>query len=160
MYFFGKFFLKNDFASHVCHDSIILTPSHKNFVSLACSTSFSINNDIYALKKSVDCLGSTLSQCAMNHTRLESMSRKKHAPHMHAHPPRHTHAHHAHTYNYMYANVYTCTYCDSKGYLAKFCYDRINVSKFASKFIWVRKGVNPMNPRKFGYQNSSLFHLL
>jgi len=34
-----------------------------------------------------------MSQCAMNHTRLEFMFRKKHAPHMHAHKPRHTHAH-------------------------------------------------------------------
>ena len=79
---------------------------------IACSTSSSIiENDICALKKSVDYLGSTLSHCAKNHTRLESMFRKKHVPHIHAHHTRHTHAHHAHTYDYMYAHVYTYTHC-------------------------------------------------
>ena len=60
-----------------------------------------IKNDICVLKKSVDCLGSTLSQYAMDHKRLESMFRKKHAPHIHAHHSRHTHAHHAHTWLYV-----------------------------------------------------------
>ena len=53
-------------------------------------------------EKNVDCLGSTLSQCAMNYTRLESMFNKKHAPHIYEHKPRHTHAHHAHTHDFMY----------------------------------------------------------
>jgi len=52
------------------------------------------------------------------------MFRKKHTPHMHAHPSWHTHAYHAHTHDSMYANVYTCTHCGRKGHLAKFCYDR------------------------------------
>ena len=57
--------LKNDLSSHVCHASIA-SPSS---VTIACSTSSSIiENDITMLKKSVDCLGSTLSQCVMNHT--------------------------------------------------------------------------------------------
>ena len=63
--------LKNDIDSHVYH-AIIDSSSINKHVS--CSTSSSTNeNDICMLKKSVDCLGSTLSQCAMNHTRLESI---------------------------------------------------------------------------------------
>ena len=95
--------LKIDIVSHVCHASVA-SPS----LPIACSTlSSSIKNDINVLKKSVDCLGSTLSHCALNHIRLESMFRKKQVPLMHAHKPRHTHALHVHTYNTMYANVYT-----------------------------------------------------
>ena len=45
---------------------------------VACSTfSSSIKNDICMMKKSVDCLGFTLSQCAMDHKKLKSMFRKK-----------------------------------------------------------------------------------
>ena len=95
------------------------------------------------LKKSVVFLGSTLSQCAMKHTRLESIFHKKHAPHMHAHHKWHTHAHHAHTHDFMYANVYTYTHCGRKGHLAKFCFDRINDLNFINRFVWVRKGANP-----------------
>ena len=76
----------------------------------------------------------------MNHTRLESIFRKKHAPHMHAPHTRHTHAHHAHTHDSMYAHVYN--------HLAKFCYDRLNNSNFANKFVWVRKGANPHGPNR------------
>ena len=96
----------------------------------------------------------------MDHKKLESMFRKKHAPHVHAHHTRHTHISHVHTHNTMYTHVYTCTHCGRKGHLVKFCYDRINDSNFANKFVWVRKGANPIDPRKFGYQNSSLFHLM
>ena len=65
--------LKNDLDTHVCHASVASPFS----VSLAYSTSSSpIENNICNLKKSVDCLGSTLSQCALNHSRLESMFRK------------------------------------------------------------------------------------
>ena len=68
--------------SHICHVPIASFTSDKHN---ACSTlSSNIKNDICVLKKSVDCLGSTLSLCAMNHTQLESMFHKKHAPHMHA----------------------------------------------------------------------------
>ena len=73
---------------------------------------------------------------------------KKHAPHLHAHPPRHTHAHHAHTHDFMYAGVYTCTHCDRMSHLAKFCFDRLNALNFASKNVWVRKGANPHGPKK------------
>ena len=75
---------------------------------VGCSTSSSIESDICALKKSVNCLGSTLSQFAINHTRLESMFRTKQVPPMHAHKPRYTHGPHVHTHNTMYAHVYTC----------------------------------------------------
>ena len=69
--------LKYDIDSHVCYASIA-SPSS---VPIACSTSSSIiKNKINNLKKSVDCLGSTLSYCALNHTRLESMFRKKQVP--------------------------------------------------------------------------------
>jgi len=136
--------MKNNFDAHVCHVASSSIYKHNG-----CSTSSSISeSDICALKKSVDCLGSTLSQCTMNHTRLESMFRKKHAPHMHAHKPRHTHTHHAHTHDSMYALVYTCTHCGHKGHLAKFYYDRIHISNFANKFIQVRKGANPHGPNK------------
>ena len=72
--------LKNNIDSHIFHTPIDSSSINKH---VSCSTSSSnIKNDICMLKKSVDYLGSTLSQCAMNHTRLESMFRKKHAPHM------------------------------------------------------------------------------
>jgi len=93
-------------------------------------------------------LGSTLSQYAMNHTRLESMFRKIHTPHIQEHPSQHTHASHVHIHDTMYAHVYTCTRCGRKGRLAKFCYDRIKNLHFANKFVWVRKGANPYGPKK------------
>jgi len=71
----------------------------------------------------------------MNHTRLEFMFHKKHAPHMHAHKVRHTHASDIHTHNTMYTHVYTCTHCVRKGHLVKFCYDRVHNLNFANKFI-------------------------
>ena len=58
--------LQNDIDSHVCHASVASSSS----IPIACTTSSIIKNDICMLKKSVDCLGSTLSQCVMNHTRL------------------------------------------------------------------------------------------
>ena len=59
--------LKKDLDSHVCHARVASSPS----LPIACSTSSSlIENDINVLKKSVECLGSTLSQCVLSHTRL------------------------------------------------------------------------------------------
>ena len=60
---------------------------------------------------------------------------------MHAHHSRHTHAHYVHTYDTMYAHVYTCTHCGRTGHLA-------HNSKFANKFVWVRKGTYPHGLRK------------
>ena len=59
--------LKNDMDSHVCHASIA-SPS---ILPIACTSSSMIENDICMLKKSVECLGSTLGHCALNHTRLD-----------------------------------------------------------------------------------------
>ena len=64
--------LKNDIDSHVCHASVA-SPS----IPIAGTSSSRINDDFCLLKKRVDCLGSTLSQCAKGHTRLESLFRKK-----------------------------------------------------------------------------------
>jgi len=76
------------------------------------------------------------------------MIRKKHAPHLHAHHSRHTHAYHVHTHDTLYVRVYTCTHYGRKGHLTKFCYDRLNISNFASKNIWTRRGTNPHGPKK------------
>jgi len=84
----------------------------------------------------------------MNHTRLESMFRKKQVPFMHAHKPRHTHAPHVHTHNTMYAHVYTCIHCRRKGHLTKFCYDRVLNVNLANRFVWARKGANPHVPKR------------
>jgi len=84
----------------------------------------------------------------MNHKKLESMFRKKHTPHMHAHFSRHTHASHVHRYDTLYDRVYTCIHCGCMGHLTKFCYDRMNILNFASKYVWVRKGANPGGPKK------------
>ena len=147
-----KMFLwKNDLDSHVCHVSVA---SHSSS-PIACTSSSRIDNNICLLKKSVDCLGSTLSHCVMNHTRLESMFRKKQVPPMHAHKPRHTHASHVHSHNTLYAHVYTCTHCGRKGHLAKFCYDKINDSNLANKFVWVRKGANPHRPKRVWVPNTT-----
>ena len=111
--------LKNDLSSHVCHASIASSSS----LPIACSTlSSSIKNDICILKKSVDYLGSTLSQCALNHTRLEPwFERNKFHLCMHT-------LHGIH----MLLTVTTIT----------FCYDRIHDENLATKFVWVRKGAN------------------
>ena len=74
---------------------------------------------------------------------------------MHAHKPQHTYASHVHTHNTMYAHVYTCTHCGRKGHLTKFCFDRINDSNFANRFVWVRKGANPHGPNKVWVSKST-----
>ena len=108
-----------------------------------------IEKDIYSLKKNIDYLGSTLSQCAINYFKLEFMFRKKQISHIHAHTPRHTHAHHVHAHTtHMYATVYTCTHCDRKGHLAKFYFDRLNSFNFANKNAWVPYATNPHEPKK------------
>ena len=56
-----------------------------------------------------------------------------------------SHTHQAHILHaFLYGKVYTCTYCDRKGNLAKFCYDRINASNDP---VWVRK-TNTLGPKK------------
>ena len=61
--------------------------------------------------------------------------------HIHTHHTRHaTHTKHAYTphthHAFIYGRVYSYTYCGWKGYLAKFCFDRINAS---NDHICVRK---------------------
>jgi len=50
-------------------------------------------NEIHVLKNRIDCLSSTLSNCASNHSKLETLFQKKQAPHVHAHNPWHTYTH-------------------------------------------------------------------
>ena len=93
-------------------------------------------HEIKNLKNKINCLSSTLSKCAFNHSRLESLFSKKQTPHVHAHHPHHAYAHfarHDHTHTHMHRRVYVCTHCGCKGHLAKLCYDRINSSNFAKK---------------------------
>jgi len=83
----------------------------------------------------------------MDHTKLESIFHKKHAPHIYAHHPQHTpHVHYNHTHSYMYAKVYISTHCGRKNHLARFCYDRLNFINFANNNVWVRKGANHCGP--------------
>ena len=49
---------------------------------------------------------------------------------------------------------------DVRATLQKFCYDRLNDSKFANKFVWVRKGAIPMDPIEYGYQKPLLSYLM
>ena len=76
---------------------------------------------------------------------------------MHAHKSRHIHASHAHTHDTMYAPVYICAHCGRKGHLAKFCYDKLNDSNFANRYVWVRKGVNPHGPKSMDTKSHSYF---
>jgi len=70
----------------------------------------------------------------------------------HTHHHAHTQAQHAnhanHSHNthhaFMFDNVYSCTNCGRKGHLAKFCYDRLNVS---NNHVWVRN-TNILGPKK------------
>ena len=73
-------------------------------------------NEIKFLKNKIDCLSSTLSKCAFNHSRLESLFSKKQTPHVHAHHP-HAYslfARHDHTHTHMHARVYKCTHLAAK----------------------------------------------
>ena len=91
----------------------------------------------------------------MNHSRLESMFRKKQVPFLHAHHPRHTHASHVHVHNTMYAHVYTCIHCGRTGHLTRFCYDRLNLLNFANKNVWVPYDANPHGPKRKWVPKSS-----
>ena len=104
------------------------------------------------LKNKIDCLSSTLSKCAFNHSKLESLFQKKQVPHVHAHHPQHAYAHfarHDHTHSHVHSRVYKCTHCGRKGHLAKFCYDKINTLNFANKKnVWVPLDANPRGPKR------------
>ena len=57
---------------------------------------------------------------------------------MHVHNAQHNHA-------FIYDKVYTCTHCDRKGHLAKFCYAKLNIK---NKIVCVRESTNNIGPRK------------
>ena len=77
-------------------------------------------NEIQFLKNRINCLSSTLTNCAFNHFIVETLFQKKQVPHVHAYHPRHIYAHFAHydhTHSHMHAKVYKCTHCGRKGIL-------------------------------------------
>ena len=107
----------------------------------------------------MDCLSSTLSSCAFNHSRLESLFSKKQTPHIHA---QHHHAYayvarHDHTHTHKHIKVYKCTHCGCKGHLAKFCYDKIYALNFAKKNVWVPYKTNLKDPKEMGTKVPTLF---
>jgi len=128
--------------------SFTLQNTQKDFDAhkISCKAKFPIidENEIFTLKNKINTLSNILKKCEFDKTRLEAMffkrqtQRKPHTPHVsHAHTQHlayhatHTshahaiHAHHAHTHHaFLYVKVYSCTDCDRKGHLAKFCYDR------------------------------------
>ena len=112
---------------------------------------------IHALKNRIDCLSSTLRNCAFNHFRLKTLFQKKQAPHVHAHHPRHTYAHfahHDHTHSHMHTRVYKCTHYDRKGHLAKFCFDKINhILILLIKMLGFQIMLTLVDPKENGYQN-------
>ena len=68
-------------------------------------------------------------------------TQRKYTPHA-----SHTHAHsHQHKHAFMYEKIYTCTHCDRKDHLAKFCYAKLNMT---NKNVWVRENTNPIGPKK------------
>ena len=87
-------------------------PKKKKIVDHAFHATIIDKNEVKFLKNKINCLSSTLSKCAFNHTRLESLFSKKQTPHVHAHHP-HAYsvfARHDHTHTHMHAKVYK--YCD------------------------------------------------
>ena len=65
--------------------------------------------------------------------------------------PRHIYAyfaHHDHIHSHMHARVYKCTHCGRKGYLAKFCYDKVNSINFVNKNVWVPNKTNSLGPKR------------
>ena len=102
------------------------------------------------MKNKINSLSSTLSSCAFNHSRLETLFSKKQTPHVHAHHPFHAYAHvarHDHTHTHMHPKVYKCTHCGRKGHLAKFCFDKMHHLNFA-KNVWVPIDANPRGPKR------------
>jgi len=92
--------------------------------------------------------------------------RKSHTPHVsHAHTQHHTHqathtshahdahTHHAHAHHvFFYTKVYSCTYYGRKDHLAKFYYDRLNIS---NDHVWVHR-TNTLRPKKIWVPKSTL----
>ena len=100
----------------------------------------------------MDYLSSTLSSCAFNYKKLESLFQKKHTPHIHAHHHHHAFAYvarHDHKHTHKHSKVYKCTHCGRKGHLAKFCFNKIHHINFANKKnVWVPYKANPQGPKR------------
>jgi len=117
--------------------------------------------EINDMKNIMNDLSSTLSKCAFDNAKLESMFRKKPTLSSHtSHISHASHAHHVHHNNhthhaFMYANVYNCTFCGRKGHISKFCYDRLNMSNTS---IWVKK-TNTTRPKRMWVPKSSQCHV-
>ena len=100
------------------------------------------------MKKKINTLNNTLKKCEFDKANLESMFSKRQTQRKQPLHISHTHPAHTHsmlimlTTNIMlscmprcthvhivaekvYAKVYKCTYCDRKGHLVKFHYDRL-----------------------------------
>ena len=104
-------------------------------------------------------MSSTLSNCAFNHNRLESLFQKKQVPHIHAHHPRHTYAHFAHQIILILMCMLECTNVHiavAKGHLAKFCFDKINHINFTNKNVWVPYDATPWTQKKWVSKSSPL----
>ena len=122
--------------------------SNKKNDSISHHALHATTNEINVLKNKINCLSSTLSTCAFNHSRLESLFSKKQASHVHALYPHHAYVCHNHTHTHIHPKVYKCTHCGRKGYLAKFCYDKMHHINFANKYVWVPYKTNPQGPKK------------
>ena len=108
-------------------------------------------NEVKFLKNKIDCLSSTLSKCAFNHSRLETLFSKKQTPYIHAHHHPHAYAHfarHDHTHTHMHSRVHKCTHYGRKGHLVKCCFDKIHHINFAKKNVWVPYNANPQGPKR------------
>ena len=93
------------------------------------NTKISIDNlEINEIKKKINDLSSTLSKCAFDKDRLESMFQKKQISKKTTHATRHTHN------APFYTKVYQCTHCDQKDYLGGFCYERMNAINEHNRF--------------------------
>ena len=72
-------------------------------------------------------------------------TQRKHTPHAsNTNHEKHAHSH-QHKHAFMYEKIYSCAHCGRKGYLAKFCYAKLNMT---NKNVWVRENTNPIGPKK------------
>jgi hypothetical protein len=115
-------------------------------------------DEIDEMKNKMNVLSSTLSKCAFDNVKLESMFKKKntHSPHVsHASHSHHIHqgdhSHHAH----IYANIYHCTFCGRNGHINKFYFDRLNKNNSS---VWVKK-TNISRPNKIWVPKSPHSHV-
>ena len=112
------------------------------------------------LKKSVDYLGSTLSQCAMDHKKLESIFRKKHAPHVHVHI-RGIHMLLMFTHMTLGMLMFTLVHIvDERASLQNFALIKLMTQILQINLFGLGKVLTPMDPIRYGYQKPLLFYLM